>query len=67
MRGKYRKKVWLCAALAAVLCLTLMLPHKNSLARVLLDTEREKNTLKVNKENLTSEDLLKEEDRKSVV
>ena len=61
MRGKYRKKVWLCAALAAVLCLTLMLPHKNSLARVLLDTEREKNTLKVNKENLTSEDLLKED------
>ena len=61
MRGKYRKKVWLCAALAAVLCLTLMLPHKNSLARVLLDTEREENTLKVNKENLASEDLLKED------
>lgn len=61
MRGKYRKKVWLCAALAAVLCLTLMLPHKNSLARVLLDTERDKNTLKVNKENLISEDFLKED------
>lgn len=61
MRGKYRKKVWLCAALAAVLCLTLMLPHKNSLARVFLDTETTDNTLKVNKENLISEDFLKED------
>lgn len=51
MRRRYRKRGWLCAALAAVLCLMLALPQKDSLARDYIDTERADNTLKVNKDN----------------
>lgn len=61
MRGKYRKKGWLCAALAAVLCLMLALPQKNSLARDYIDTERADNTLKVNKENLNNAQWIAED------
>lgn len=61
MRGKYRKKGWLCAALAAVLCLMLALPQKDSLARDYIDTERTDNTLKVNKENLNDAQWLSDD------
>lgn len=63
MRGKYRKKVWLCAALAAVLCLMLALPQKNILARVLIDTSKKCSltidieVLKAESETINGEDL----------
>lgn len=48
MRRKYRKRGWLYAALAAVLCLMLVLPQKNSYARDFIN-ESGTCTLKVRK------------------
>lgn len=48
MRTRYRKTGWLCALLAAVLCLALALPQSISYARDLID-ESKTCTLKVRK------------------
>lgn len=55
MRTRYRKTGWLCAALAAVLCLALALPKKNSFARIFIDENR-LGQLKVSKENLNRDE-----------
>lgn len=48
MKTRCRKKAWLCAALAAVLCLALALPQMNMYARGFIDETRTC-TLKVTK------------------
>jgi hypothetical protein len=49
MKTRYRKKAWLCAVLAAVLCLALALPQMNMYARGFID-ETKPCTLKVTKD-----------------